>query len=470
MRRRQSRRKPAKALGSLVAAGALLAVPMASAQAYDPTGGILYQLGDEPCLKGRFNCAVYPKSAELPADGWSLRSRSPPSCRQSGSADGRDPPGLQERRRRHELAAAVRGQGSGLPLHDPRYARYTSNWTNPYLYVLPQNVGACSRAPCCWRVSCRGTTTTTKSTRRPTRLDTVQRRRPQGPGDRPVLERRRRQDAGRSLNVIATAGWQGGSAGAVGQNIAAANTHRAGGSPLGAVPDGLRRQARLLLLRRERLPRLRPDHRRPEAGPRQRHRPDSHGQILAHKTWNGSSAAAGAPRSSTSPGPTDDMGGGKTEIGGGRPGMTNVVPTTDGQWLLTFEYWARRCQHPVRDRRRPLKFLPRRPRRQVRHLAAGRRRFPAARERRQPCPHPLPDGRLVYNASEQRQRLGQRERAQRRRVDGVPDDLVVPAYSRNLQYVDGTGRVVDPGRTRASRASCSARSTSAARPAPTTSS
>ena len=48
MRRRQSRRKPAKALGSLVAAGALLAVPVANAQAYNPTGGIMYQLGDEP--------------------------------------------------------------------------------------------------------------------------------------------------------------------------------------------------------------------------------------------------------------------------------------------------------------------------------------------------------------------------------------------------------------------------------------
>ena len=34
------------------------------------------------------------------------------------------------------------------------------------------------------------------------------------------------------------------------------------------------------------------------------------------------------------------MGGGKTEIGGGRPGRTNVVRTTDGKWPLTSEYWG----------------------------------------------------------------------------------------------------------------------------------
>ena len=56
-----------KALGSAIAAAVMLLASMASAQAYNPTGGVLYQLGNEPCLKGRGNCAVYPKSAQLPA-------------------------------------------------------------------------------------------------------------------------------------------------------------------------------------------------------------------------------------------------------------------------------------------------------------------------------------------------------------------------------------------------------------------
>ena len=67
-----SRRKPVfrrrlgRAFGVLLVASATLVVPAGAAQAYSPTGGIMYQLGDEPCLKGRFNCAVYPKSAQLP--------------------------------------------------------------------------------------------------------------------------------------------------------------------------------------------------------------------------------------------------------------------------------------------------------------------------------------------------------------------------------------------------------------------
>ncbi|MGW0580765.1 RICIN domain-containing protein, partial [Streptomyces sp. NPDC002920] len=56
-----------KALGTFAAASALLAVPASGAQAYNPSGGTLYQLGSEPCLKGRGNCAIYPKSAQLPS-------------------------------------------------------------------------------------------------------------------------------------------------------------------------------------------------------------------------------------------------------------------------------------------------------------------------------------------------------------------------------------------------------------------
>jgi hypothetical protein len=66
---------------------------------------------------------------------------------------------------------------------------------------------------------------------------------------------------------------------------------------------------------------------------------DSRGQILAHRTWDGRSAQWSAPVVDIA-GLTQSMGGGKTEIGGGRPGVANVVRTTDGKWLLTFEYWG----------------------------------------------------------------------------------------------------------------------------------
>ena len=37
---------------------------------------------------------------------------------------------------------------------------------------------------------------------------------------------------------------------------------------------------------------------------------------------------------------TASIGGGEQEIGGGRPGMANVIQTTDGKWMMTFEYWG----------------------------------------------------------------------------------------------------------------------------------
>lgn len=65
--RSRGRGRAGKALGTFVAVSAMLALPASAAQAYNPTGGTLYQLGSEPCLKRRGNCAVYPKSAQLPS-------------------------------------------------------------------------------------------------------------------------------------------------------------------------------------------------------------------------------------------------------------------------------------------------------------------------------------------------------------------------------------------------------------------
>ena len=54
-------------LGVLVTAlvSMLAAIP---AHAYAPTPGTIYQLpANQPCLKGRGNCAIYPKAAQLPS-------------------------------------------------------------------------------------------------------------------------------------------------------------------------------------------------------------------------------------------------------------------------------------------------------------------------------------------------------------------------------------------------------------------
>lgn len=99
------RRTTAKALGSSLAAAALLAGSMAGAQAYNPTGGTLYQLGTEPCLKGRGNCAVYPKSAQLPSGRPVAAFEKSTVVTASGSADGQSLRRSTRRPRRPATAA-----------------------------------------------------------------------------------------------------------------------------------------------------------------------------------------------------------------------------------------------------------------------------------------------------------------------------------------------------------------------------
>jgi hypothetical protein len=134
------------------------------------------------------------------------------------------------------------------------------------------------------------------------------------------------------------------------------------------------------------------------------------------------------------------MGGGKTEIGGGRPGMTNIVRTTDGKWLLTYEYWGGGANTRYRIADDPLKFytgsatgtgvtsLP---------VAAGSRALATGGS---PVVIRLPGGRLVYNAAGS----GNVWVNESGRSDGVWKEYQTTSragYSRNLQYVEGTGRI-----------------------------
>ncbi|WUO54955.1 RICIN domain-containing protein [Streptomyces sp. NBC_00280] len=439
MRKRQTRRKPAKVLGSLVAAGALLAVPMASAQAYNPTGGILYQLGDEPCLKGRGNCAVYPKSAELPGGRLVASFEKSTVVTKSGSADGQTLPVYKSDDDGTSWQPLSEVKAPAYLSADPRYARYTSNWTNPYLYVLPQKVGALKKGTLLLASVVSGDDHYYKEHKAADPNWT-----PNNDGDRGdmAIALYSSVDEGRSwkvVNVIATAGWQGGSAGAVGQNIAAANTYRQVDplwEPYLMVYDG-----KLVCFYSDEndYTGFDPATGVPVLDPANDTATDSHGQILAHRTWDGSAAKWSDPVVDVA-GAAQDMGGGKTEIGGGRPGMTNVVPTTDGRWLLTFEYWGggANTRYVIADS--PLKFfrgsqtgmsvgsLP---------VVAGSRPLSGGGS---PVLIRIPDGRLVYNASNS----GDVWVNESGRSDGVWTEYQTtsPAgYSRNLQYVDSTGRV-----------------------------
>ncbi|MFF7167059.1 RICIN domain-containing protein [Streptomyces sp. NPDC008086] len=432
------RRRLRRALSTVVAASAMVAIPM-SAQAYNPTGGTLYQLGNEPCLKGRGNCAVYPKSAQLPSGRLVASFEKSTVVTETGSADKQTLPVYRSDDHGTTWQPLSEVKAPAYLSSDPRYAKYTSNWTNPYLYVLPQSVGNLKKGTLLLASVVSGDDYYYKEHKAADPDWT-----PSNDGDRKdlAIALYSSTDDGATwkvVNIVATGGWQGGSAGATGQNIAAANTNK--------QVDPLWEP--YLMVHKGRLVCYYSDENDytgfnattgvPTLDPANDTAADSKGQILVHRTWDGRSTAWSAPVVDIA-GLTQDMGGGKTEIGGGRPGMTNVVRTTDGKWLLTFEYWAggANTRYVVADD--PLKFhlgsatgtgvtsLP---------LDAGSRALATGGS---PVLIRLPGGRLVYNAAGS----GNVWVNESGRSDGAWKEYQTTspgAYSRNLQYVEGTGRI-----------------------------
>jgi ricin-type beta-trefoil lectin protein len=433
------RRRAGKALGTFVAASAMLAIPMGTAQAYNPTGGILYQLGNEPCLKGRGNCAVYPKSAQLPSGRLVASFEKSTVVPETGSAAEQTLPVYKSDDHGTSWQPLSQVKAPAYLSNDPKYAKYTSNWTNPYLYTLPQDVGNLKQGTLLLASVVSGDDYYYKEHKAADPNWT-----PSNDGDRKNLAIALYSSTNdgktwKVLNVIATGGWQGGSAGATGQNIADANTKKQV-DPLWE-PYLMVYKGKLVCYYSDENDYIGFDPATgvPTLDPANDTAPDSHGQILVHKTWDGRSTQWSAPVVDLA-GLTQDMGGGKTEIGGGRPGMTNVVRTTDGKWMLPFEYWAggANTRYVIADS--PLEFyrgsatgtdvasLP---------VAAGSR--PLARGG-SPVVVRLPGGRLVYNAAGS----GNVWVNESGRSDGTWKEYQTtsPAgYSRNLQYVEGTGRI-----------------------------
>ncbi|MFF3960952.1 RICIN domain-containing protein [Streptomyces griseorubiginosus] len=412
---------------------------MAGAQAYNPTGGTMYQLGSEPCLKGRGNCAVYPKSAQLPGGRLVASFEKSTVVASSGSAAGQTLPVYKSDDDGTSWQPLSEVKAPAYASKDPKYAKYTSNWTNPYLYVLPKSVGGLKAGTLLLASVVSGDDSYYKEHKAADPNWT-----PSNDGDRSdlAIALYSSTDQGKSwkvLNVVATGGWQGGSAGAVGKNVAAANKYQQV-DPLWE-PYLMVYKGKLVCYYSDEndYTGFDPVTGVPRKDPANDTATDSHGQILVHKTWDGKSAQWSDPVVDIS-GSVQDMGGGKTEIGGGRPGMTNVVPTSDGRWMLTFEYWGggANTRYVIADD--PLKFfkgsqtgmsvgsLP---------VVSGSRPLAGGGS---PVLIRLPDGRLVYNAANS----GDVWVNDSGRSDGVWTEYQTTSqagYSRNLQYVDGTGRV-----------------------------
>lgn len=432
-------RRAAKALGTFAAAAAILAIPMASAQAYNPTGGILYQLGGEPCLKGRGNCAVYPKSAQLPSGRLVASFEKSTVVPATGSADGQTLPVYKSDDHATTWQPLSEVKAPAYLSSDPKYAKYTSNWTNPYLYTLPQDIGNLKQGTLLLASVVSGDDQYYREHKAADPNWT-----PSNDGDRSdlAIALYSSTDEGATwkiVNVVATGGRQGGSAGAIGQNIAAANTHQ----QVDPVWEPY------LMVYKGQLVCYYSDENDytgfnattgvPALDPANDTATDSHGQILAHRTWDGRSAQWSAPVVDIA-GLTQSTGGGKTEIGGGRPGMANVVRTTDGKWLLTFEYWGGGADTRYVIADNPLEFY------RGSATGTGVTSLPvdtgshALATGGSPVVIRLPAGRLVYNAAGS----GNVWVNESGRSDGVWKEYQTTSqagYSRSLQYVEGTGRI-----------------------------
>lgn len=418
-----------KTFAGAAAAGmgvALTLVLAPSAGAYQPGPSDLYVAQSPTCNKRP--CVLYPKSAQLPSGRIVAafeNSQGDPVGQTLPLYKSDDHGTTWQKLTDVRAPAALSG--------DPRYAKYTSNWTNPYLYVLPHDVGHLKAGTLLLASVVSGDDSYYKE-----RKAADPGWQPTGDGDRKdvSIALYASTDDGASWsfeNIIAAGGWQGGG----GSNRSAANTNKQQ-DPVWE-PHLYVRGGKLIAYYSDEneftgfdattgVPALDPDNDTA---------PDPGLQILAHRTWDGTASSWSAPVVDV-PGGTV-WSGTRNLIGGGRPGMTTVVPTTDGKWLMTYEYWGGGSNVRYRLGDDPLRF------RAAQDDAVGALPVPSGggglAAGGSPVLSALPDGRIVYNANGS----GNVWVNESGRSSGTWKEYQTPVpagYSRGLQYVEGTGRVL----------------------------
>ncbi|WUJ93295.1 RICIN domain-containing protein [Streptomyces mirabilis] len=389
-------------------------------------------VADNPAACNKNPCVLYPKSAQLPSGRIvaAFENDQTAPVGQTMPVYKSDDEGTTWQKLADVKAPAYLSS-------DAKYAKYTSNWTNPYLYVLPQDVGDLSAGTLLLASVVSGDDSYYEEQKAANSSWT-----PSSDGDRKdvALALYSSTDDGANwniVNIIATGGWQGGSAGSLGR-VSTANTH-AQVDPVWE-PHLVARNGQLVAYYSDENDYLGYDAATgvPVLDPDNDTAPDSGGQVLVHRTWDGGSTSWSGPVVDV-PGSTVDRGNGKTEIGGGRPGMTTIAPTTDGKWLLTYEYWGGGTNVRYKIADDPLKFyaaadapitnLP---------VPTGGHALSTGGS---PVLLPMPDGRIVYNASGS----GSVWVNESGLSNGPWKEYQTPiaaGYSRHLQYVTGTGRVL----------------------------
>ncbi len=396
------RRIPTLAVSAALAASATLGFAP-QANAYQPIQSDLY-VATDPGACNKNPCVLYPKSAQLPSgrlvagfedDETAVVGQTLPIYKSDD--DGTSWSKLTDLKAPASLSS------------DPAYAAYTSNWTNPYFYVLPQDLGSLKAGTLLLADIVSGDDAAPN---------------PNGNGNR------------QNVAIALYASTDGGANWSV-QGIIATGPNQAQ-DPVWE-PYLMTYQGKLVCYYSDENDYLGYDATTgaPIPDPANTTATDSGGQVLVHRTWSGSGAWS-APVVDI-PGTTVDLGGGKSEIGGGRPGMTNVVPTSDGKWLLTYEYWGGGANVRYRLADNPLEFfkgtdnpvtsLP---------VPAGAGTLVQGGS---PVLTRMGDGRLVYNAGSS----GDVWVNTTGSSTGTWKQYHTPVgagYSRNLQYDAVTGRLV----------------------------
>lgn len=422
------------ALGAIAIAAAVgLTIPGAlSASAYSPSVQSVYTAQD-PSSCNKNPCVLYPKSTQLPSGRILATFENSQSAvvGQTLPVHKTDDDGRTWQKLADVKAPAFMST-------DPKYAKYTSNWTNAYLYTMPEDVGALKAGTVLLASIVSGDDAWYREHKAADPNWT-----PSGDGDREnlAIALYSSTDEGASWkieNIITEGGWQGGSAGAIGRVSNANSTAQV--DPVWE-PYLMTYNGQLLAYYSDESDYIGYDTTTgvPVLDPENRTASDSHGQILAHRSWDGTSASWSAPVVDVA-GDTVDRGNGKTQIGGGRPGMTTLAPTTDGKWLLTFEYFGGGDNVHYKIADDPTKFF-------TVGGAAGANitSLPSSGPRLSTGGSPVlqhfPDGRIVYNASGS----GSVWVNESGRSDGTWKAYQTPiagGYSRNLQYVAGTGQLM----------------------------